>query len=123
MSQKTILKNDRCVFLDQGGDLYGCVALKDLLEKEFFFKLHPTGTQTHHQNGLVERPIQTIDAVNQCMLWDGRLLVSYWPFAFTEYLAIKNAALPCRGAAMSGDEKSSGKQTNLSRIHTFGCRV
>ena len=31
-------------------------------KKEFFFELCPTGTQAHHQNGLVERPIQTIDA-------------------------------------------------------------
>jgi hypothetical protein len=93
------------------------------LEKEFFFKLHPTGTQAHHQNGLVEQPIQTIDVAIQCMLWGGCLLISYWPFAFTKYLAIKNAALPYRGAIMSGDKKASGKRTNLSRIHTFGCRV
>jgi hypothetical protein len=57
------------------------------------------------------------------MLWGGCLLIAYWPFVFTEYLAIKNAALPHRGAIMSGDEKASGKQTDLSRIHTFGCRV
>jgi hypothetical protein len=63
--------------------LLGSVALKDLLEKEFFFELHPTGTLTHHQNGLVERPIQTIDAAIRCMLWGGCLLISYWPFAFT----------------------------------------
>ena len=116
-------KNDRYIFLDQGGDLHGCVALQDLLKKEFFFELCPTGTQAHHQNGLVERPIQTIDAAIRCMLWGGRLLISYWPFAFDEYLAIKNAALPRRGATMSGDEKCSGKRTDLSRIHTFGCRV
>jgi hypothetical protein len=30
-------KNDRYIFLDQGGDLHGCVALQDLLKKEFFF--------------------------------------------------------------------------------------
>jgi hypothetical protein len=47
----------------------------------------------------------------------------YWPFAFHEYLAIKNAALPCHGALMSGDEKASGKRTNLLHIHAFGCRV
>jgi hypothetical protein len=105
-------KNDRYIFLDQ-----------DLLKKEFFFELCPTGTQAHHQNGLVERPIETIDDAIRCMLWGGCLLISYWPFAFTEYLAIKNAALPRQGATMSGDEKSSGKRTNLSHIHTFGCRV
>ena len=47
-------KNDRYILLDQGGDLYGCVALQDPLKKEFFFELCPTGTQAHHQNGLVE---------------------------------------------------------------------
>ena len=65
-------KNDRYIFLDQGGDLHGCVALQDLLKKEFFFELCPTGTQAHHQNGLIEQPIQTIDAAIRCMLWGGR---------------------------------------------------
>ena len=95
--------------MDQGGDLYRCIAIQELLEKEFFFNLHPTGTQAHHQNGLVERPIQTIDAAIRCMLWGGRLLVAHWPFAFNKYLAIKNAALPHHGAVMSGDEKASEK--------------
>jgi hypothetical protein len=39
-----------------------------------------------------------------------RLLIAYWPFAVNEYLAIRNAALPHRGAAMSGDEKASGSE-------------
>ena len=53
----------------------------------------------------------------------GCLLISYWPFAFDKYLAITNAALPRRGATMSGDEKCSGKRTDLPHIHTFGCHV
>jgi hypothetical protein len=47
-------KNDRYIFLDQGSELYLCEAICDLLEKEFFFYLHPTSTEAHHQNGLIE---------------------------------------------------------------------
>jgi hypothetical protein len=46
-----------------------------------------------------------------------------WPFAFNEHLAIKNDALPRRGALMSGDENASGKRTDLSHINTFGCHM
>jgi hypothetical protein len=109
--------------ITQGGELYLCEATHDLLEKEFFFHLHPTGPEAHHQNGLNERPIKSTDAAIHCMLWGGRLLIIYRPFAFHEYLAIKNAVLPHCGTLMSSDEKTSGKRTDLSSIHTFGCHV
>jgi hypothetical protein len=47
-------KDDQYKFLDQVGELCLCVATRDILEKEFFFQLHPTGTEAHHQNGLIE---------------------------------------------------------------------
>jgi hypothetical protein len=100
--------------LDQGGELYQCEATRDLLEKEFFFLLHPTGTEAHHQNGLIERSIGSIDATICGMLWGSRLLIIYWLFAFHEDIAIKNAALHHRGALMPGNEKASGKRTDLS---------
>jgi hypothetical protein len=97
--------------------------MRGLLEKVFFFQLHPTDTEACHQNGLIERPIGLVDVGIRCMLWGGHLLIIYWPFAFHEYLSIKNSCLPHCGALMSGNEKASGKKTDLSGVHTFVCRT
>jgi hypothetical protein len=51
------------------------------------------------------------------MLWGGRLLIAYWPFAFNEYLAIKNASLPHCGAVMSGVEKAGSEPISRASIH------
>jgi hypothetical protein len=62
-----------------------------------------------------------VDGGIHCMIWEGCLLITYWPFAFFQYPRIKNAVLPCRGVLMSGDEQAFGKRSDLSNIHTFGC--
>jgi len=58
---------DRYVFMDQGGELHGSKAIRDLFEKEFGYEIRVTGTGAHHQNGLVERANQTMDkAIRRC---------------------------------------------------------
>jgi hypothetical protein len=58
--------------------------MRDLLDKEFFFQLHPTGTEAHHQNGLIERPIRLVKSGIRCMLWGGHLLIMCWLQQFLE---------------------------------------
>jgi hypothetical protein len=114
-------KDNRCIFLDQGGQLHLCLAIRDLLE------------QSSSSNSIVPalKPIIKMVSLNNqsdlltgeicCMLWDGCLLIMFWPFAFFQCVCIKNAVLSHRGALLSGDEKASGKKSELSNIHTFGC--
>ena len=115
--------DDRYVFMDQGGELYQHTRICQLFEEEFYFTIIPIGTAAHHENGVVERGIQTVDTAIRTMLFGAGLGVSFWPFCFYHYIFLKNAALPKRGSAMSSDERASGKRTDLSRIKIFGCRI
>lgn len=47
--------------MDQGGELYKSKAIRDLFKKEFDYEIRVTGTEAHHQNGLVEWANQTMD--------------------------------------------------------------
>ena len=113
---------DRYVFMDQGGELYKCKAIRDLFE-EFNYEIRPTGTAAHHQNGLVERANQTVDKAIRAMLFGAGLEVKFWPYAFYHFLMIKNAALPRRGEEKSAYEKQHGKKSDMSKLRTFGCRL
>jgi len=113
----------RYVFMDQGGELYKCKAIRDLFEKEFNYEIRLTGTAAHHQNGLIERANQTVDKAIRAMLYGASLEVKFWPYAFHHFLMIKNAALPRRGETQSSYEKQHGVKSDLSKLRTFGCRI
>ena len=57
------------------------------------------------------------------MLLGSGLPMAAWPFAFYQFLRIKNAVLPRRGATISSDKKFFGTKTDLSDIRLFGCHV
>ena len=114
---------DRYVFLDQGGELFANPALRLLLERDFQYRLCPTGTAAHHQNGLVERANQTVCHGIKQLLLGAALPILFWPCAFHYFLRVKNAALPRRGAAQSSHEAATGSKDDLSNLRTFGCRV
>ena len=114
---------DRYVYMDQGGELYKCKAIRDLFEREFGYTIHVTGAEAHHQNGLVERANMTVDNAIRSMLFGAGLPIRFWPFAFYYYLRIKNAALPRSDVAQSAYQKVTGKKDDLSGLRTFGCRL
>ena len=91
------------------------------MELEFHYQLVPIGTEAHHQNGFIERSIFIVDVPIAAMLLGLGLPMAAWPSAFYQFLWIKNAALPRRGATMSSDDEVNGAKTNLSDIRVFGC--
>jgi len=101
---------DRCVFMDQGGELHRSKAIRDLFEKEFGYEMRVTGTGAHHQNGLVERANQTMDKAIRAMLIGAGLPVKFWPHAFRHFLRIKNLALPRRGSMESAHQSCMEKR-------------
>ena len=109
--------------MDQGSKLYKCKLIRDLFELEFYYQLVPIGTEAHHENGFIERSVFAVDVPISAMLLGSGLPMAAWPFAFYQFLRIKNAVLPRRGATMSSDEKVFGTKTYLSDIRVFGCRV
>lgn len=45
---------DKCVFMDQGGELYHNPAIKNLFKK-FGYEIYPTSPDASYQNGQVEK--------------------------------------------------------------------
>ena len=55
------------------------------------YEVHPTGTDSSHQNGPVERAHCVIGDHVCAMLIDANLGIKFWPYAFFHYLRIQNA--------------------------------
>ena len=87
------------VVLDKGGELYASPKVR-VLFASFGYEVRPTGTDTSHLNGHVERGHQTV-ANGVCALLTGANLdVKFWPGAFHHWLRINNS-LPCRNEEQS----------------------
>ena len=114
--------SDKYVHLDQGGELYNNPKIRALF-KEFHFDIYPTGADSSHQNGPVERSHQTIGDALRTLLTGANLDPRFWPYAFFYFLRIKNA-LPGKDDSASYFERlHDGLQPDLGGLRTFGCRV
>ena len=81
------------VHLDQGGELYANPEVLRLFER-FGYEIRPTGADSSHQNGPVERAHLTVANAVRSMLTGADLPVKFWPYAFHHYIRIKNAIPP-----------------------------
>jgi hypothetical protein len=113
---------DKCVHMDQGGELYNNPKIRALF-REFGCDIHPTGADSSHQNGPVERAHETIGNALRTLLNGSNLEPRFWPFAFCFFLRVKNA-LPGKDDGPSYHERlHDGLQADLADLRTFGCRV
>jgi hypothetical protein len=109
------------VYLDQGGELYRNPKIHALFQR-FGYQVFPTGANSSHQNGPVERAHQTLGNAIRSLLTGSNLDAKFWPNAFYYHLRIKNA-LPQAGQSQSPHEMLHGTKPNFNDLRTFGCRV
>jgi hypothetical protein len=112
---------DKYVYLDQGGELYRNPIVRSIFER-YGYDVRPTGSDSSHQNGPVERAHLTIANGIRSMLVGAKMDVPFWPYAFHHYLRIKNA-IPSRDQQMSPLEMATGIKDDFSKFRTFGCRI
>lgn len=113
---------DKYVHMDQGGELYNNPKIRALF-REFGYDIYPTGADSSHQNGPVERAHETIGDALRTLLNGSNLDPRFWTYAFYFYLRIKNA-LPGKDDSLSYYERlHGGAQPDLASLRTFGCRV
>ena len=80
---------DKYIFVDQGGELY---ANPDILNVfiNHHYEMHPTGTNSSHQNEPVKHAHQVIGN-HVCALFIGANLdIKFWPYAYFNHLCIAN---------------------------------
>jgi len=107
--------------LDQGGELFNNPFVKNLFAL-FNYEILPTGADSSHQNGPVERAHRTLANSMRTLLTGANLDVKFWPCAFCHGLRLSNA-FPERGRKSSPSELAATRKENLTDFRTFGCRV
>jgi hypothetical protein len=113
---------DKYVHMDQGGELFNNPKIRALF-REFGYDIRPTGADSSHQNGPVERAHETIGDALRTLLNGSNLDPRFWPYAFYFFLRIKNA-LPGKDDSPSYYERlHDGAKADLANLRTFGCRV
>lgn len=113
--------SNKYVHMDQGGELYRNPRLRHLFQQRGY-DIRPTGADSSHQNGPVERAHRTVADMIRTLLSGANLPIKFWPYAFHHALRIINA-LPRKGQTKSRTELATGKKENLRKFKTFGSRV
>ena len=111
----------RYVYLDQGGELYGCHQVQKLFER-YGFQIRPTGSDSSHQLGPVERTHRTVANSIRAQLIGAALDVRFWPYCFDHTLRLLNAN-SCAGMDRSRIQAAFGRKDNFQGMRYFGCRV
>ena len=112
---------NKYVVLDQGGELYGNPKVRKLFQ-QYDYAIHPTGADSSHQNGPVERNHQTMANHVRCLLDGANLDIKFWPYAFWHQIRILNG-LVGSGQTKSPIQIALNQKENLCNFRTFGCRV
>ena len=108
---------------DQGGELARSKEFRKVVEAASY-SIETTGADNSSQNGIVERPHQTLANMMRTCLEDANLGPEYWSDAILHCLFVKNR-LPHKAFAYKSTpyEKLCGKKPNLSTLKVFGSRV
>ena len=113
--------SNKYVHLDQGGELFNNPDVRNLFST-YGYEILPTGADSSHQNGPVERAHRTLGNSIRALLTGAHLPIKFWPYAFYHSMRLANA-FPERGEEQSPLEKATAKKENLTSFRTFGCRV
>jgi len=111
----------KCVFLDQGGELYNNPEIHCLFTR-FGYDVCPTDADSSNQNGAVECGHGVVANAIRAMLFGVNLPVKFWPCAFHHWLRIDNV-IPSKDQEHSPYFMVTGKKDDFLSYRTFGCRV
>ncbi len=116
------LKEGRCtVRCDKGGELWDSYELHTVVQQAHYV-IQLTALDAPFQNGLAERPEQTLGTMMHCMLHKSNLGPEFWSFALV--LAVKiYYMLPHSATGMTPHFAFTNQRSSISNMHIWGCRV
>jgi transposase InsO family protein len=79
----------RTIRTDKGSELWGSYSFQEAILKANFI-LEPTAPDAPAQNGIAERPNQTLSTMVRCLLHSANLGHEYWSFALLHAVYLKN---------------------------------
>ena len=108
--------NDKFVFLDQGGELYGSHAARKVFDKHDYTIL-PTGSAASYQNPC-ERYHRTLADTIRAMLIGANLPAHFWPYSLHHTVRLLNA-LPGSTQTESPLLIATGRKDDFTGLKTF----
>lgn len=111
----------RAVRTDQGGELARSAAFRSVVAKHGY-TVEPTGSDAPNQNGLAERPNQTLGNMVRSLLYMSGLHPKFWSAALL-HAAWLYDRLYHTGIGKTPLEAWTGQKPEMSRIRLFGSRV
>jgi dUTP pyrophosphatase len=84
------------------------------------YLLEPTAPDAPSQNGLAERPNQSLGAIVRCLLHAAGLGSEYWSFALLHATYLKNH-LPHQSIECTPYQKYTGRNPTPKHLRIFGC--
>ena len=111
----------RLIRTDGEGSLAESDDFRALLSKHRYL-LQKTATDTSSQNGMVERPHQSLGAMVRCLLYAAALPVPFWADALVYAVYVTNC-LHHTGINDIPYNVWTGRQANVSHLRMFGAHV
>ena len=111
----------RYIWMDMGGELARSHALQKLIQKHGYL-IEPTGSDSSHQNGRVERPHQDIGKGIRALLYGASMPYNMWEHAFLYLIHVLNVT-PHGTNAVTPYQKVTNRVPDLSHLRSFGCKM
>ncbi len=111
----------RTLRTDEGGELWQNTAFRQMA-LETGYNLEPTAAGAPFQNGLAERPNQTLGNMVRALLYSAGLGPEYWSFALQHAVYLKNR-LPHTALNDTPLQVYTGKRPSAKNLRVFGCPI
>ena len=112
---------DKCVYMDEGGELFNNSEIRNLFTKSGY-RVYPTGADASNQNGPVEPGHCSIANTIQALLTGSGIDTKFWPCVFYHSLWLHNA-MPTLVYELSPLTFATNIQEDFTNLRSFGCRV
>lgn len=106
---------------DEGGELWHSQAFRKVALDHGFLP-EPTAAGAPFQNGMAERPNQTLGNMVRCLLHAAGLGPEYWSFAINHATYLKNR-LPHTAINDTPMHIYTGKRPSAKHLRVFGCPI
>jgi hypothetical protein len=109
----------RIVHTDQRAELWGSLKFREVIHKADYL-LEPTAPGAPLQNGLAERPNQTLGNYMRCMLHAANLGPEFWSYALIHAVRVYNM-LPHSAINQTPYYSIMGNHPHVEWLRVFGC--
>jgi hypothetical protein len=107
--------------MDQGGEVWRLNQLREDAAAAGY-AMEPTGSNAASENGKVDRPNGTFDAMVRCLLYSAGLSELFWSSALVHAVYLKNR-LYHKALCQTPHEAWAGEKPPLAHLLTFGALV